>query len=335
MNVSPTPKRYISGTFNPRRVPEPEYNNYHHNYNNHNYQRDNLPRYDDVKRPYQDHLDDALLPDDAKRSNKTFDELVRHNRHLKERLEGKQQEVEKLTILSTSLKEKLIKYTTLTANSNDEIEILKRRIEDLEKENKRLRRRDELFNEKIKEEDSDKKVFTETTEDDELLEKIEKLTAMILKHKQEQRNSGTTPAKTSWKEQNSKAYPTEETLLTQESLELKSLEDQVEKIRHKLALKRENEQRKISLNKELLKLKSSLEPSLSTFSASLNSSSPSKASPLLFKDRHSHHPTIDIIDNDDIITPFKERQLSEPGVNLNVKTPRAKTGSTEEKGWHT
>ncbi|CCD27368.1 Spc42p NDAI_0K01770 [Naumovozyma dairenensis CBS 421] len=118
-NVSPTPRRY----------------HYTSGDNAHYYNYPNVTK--------EDINGDKLLPKEAKLSTRAIDELIEQNRQLRRDLLGRDEENEKLRILNTSLKNKLIKYTDLNKILQDEKT-------DLEFDNSNLRKRNDRLRTTIK-----------------------------------------------------------------------------------------------------------------------------------------------------------------------------------------
>ncbi|CCK73552.1 uncharacterized protein NDAI_0G05690 [Naumovozyma dairenensis CBS 421] len=313
MPISPSPKRYTSFTHNINNDNNVRYNPDHQGlYGDRRHYSDIYPPRSrggiglgrsDANRIIEpkSYQDDILLPEEVKLSSRRFDELIKQNKDLKMELNRKNDEIDKWTILSSSLKTKLIKYTRLHEQDllkiqslNDEIQSLTAQFK-LDRNDKNIlttphlpppSQEEDPLEKNVRNDDDDDEEIAESDRNEKLLRKIELLTDIIYKNQLKDRLEAATHSETvndsnshnaapkdellkpqQSQSQNKQYYPTEETILSQESFELKTLEEQIEKIKHRLSIKQENEQRKISLNKELRDLMLKLEPN-STIPAS-------------------------------------------------------------------
>lgn len=260
---------------------------------------DNAFLYSDPIDGRENVVKERIIPEEYRLNSQMINRLIKQNKELVAKLDGKQEEIDRLNILVGSLRGKLIKYTemnkkleddlvqvgsrvssrNMTENEQDYIQVPKRRTET----NSELTPHDDRINA--------------------LSDKLDKLTKLVLQSTAPPISSPlqSPPAAVS-RENNHRAVlsPSEEDIMCKESLELKQMEDQIDSLKRKLLIKRENELRKISLNQELLELMDRLsmqnpvererersqnnEPSLHNISGS-----PAYCSECHQNDRNHHH----------------------------------------------
>lgn len=252
MNISPTPRRYTS--------------------RNGDFVDDNIY-------PYSDPIDrnshaprERIVPEEYRLNSQMINRLIRQNKELMNKLDSKQEEIDRLNVLVGSLRGKLIKYTELNkklqesmgqtngpsrsssdgVESSNYIQLPKRRdnnVLDKENENQHKYSKDDRISA--------------------LSQKLDMLTRLMMDGKTGTPLSSAAvavspPPATGGPQVISPGMPStaqtilnrpsEEDIMCRESMELKQLEDQIESLKRKLLIKRENELRKISLNQELLEL---------------------------------------------------------------------------------
>ena len=262
MNISPTPKRYNSRAreyplnmeqenYHPYNYDFPRMSNINNNHNNNNpVTKDPLP-----------FSNDKIVPEEYKINSQMINKLIRQNRELVNKLETKQEEIDRLNVLVGSLRGKLIKYTELN----------KKLQEDLQRGNHNTTASTEETNDYIqlpktrRQENNDDRIS-------EIYEKLDRLTKLVVSGQQPTLSPLPSPpsVKQHTRATTTSARVTDTDIMCQESAELKELEDQIDGLKRKLLIKRENELRKLSLNKELLDLMGKLD--LSSPSLPRNSS---------------------------------------------------------------
>ena len=227
---------------------------------------------------------DRIVPEEYKLNSQMINKLIKQNKEMNNKLNSKQDEINRLNSLIGSLRGKLIKYTELnrkltsdfqnfrhndlsnnninntsgsiTEDANDYIQVPKRRSSTLETPPDSLSTPTILKNSNS----YDEKITS-------LTEKLDQLTSLVLEKKTLCNTKpvtkilGNSPQQSIFMQE-----PSEEDIMIKESVELKNLENQIDSMKRKLLIKRENELRKISLNQELLELMDKLslqEPSVS------------------------------------------------------------------------
>lgn len=190
---------------------------------------------------------DRIIPEEYRLNSQMINRLIKQNKELVSKLDAKQEEIDRLNILVGSLRGKLIKYTemnkkleaesrvssgtTTTENEQDYIQVPKRRPETI--------RQESVHDDRI----------------NALNEKLDKLTRLVLQNNVPTSSSPLqSPALPVPASRKTVLSPSEEDIMCRESQELKQMEDQIDSLKRKLLIKRENELRKISLNQELLEL---------------------------------------------------------------------------------
>ncbi|EDO15389.1 hypothetical protein Kpol_460p24 [Vanderwaltozyma polyspora DSM 70294] len=265
MNISPTPKRYSSARSNrnenniPSMYSDPLYN-------------DNMNQGGGIghlggPRNIGNVPTEKIVPEEYRLNSQMINRLIKQNKELNNKLNSKQDEINRLNSLVGSLRAKLIKYTELNKKLNSDLQNFQN---------------SEIINNSITEDVNDyiqvpkKRSVTLGTSPDsmstptilknshpvdekinKLNDKLDKLTNLVLEEKSSQSttsNKSTTPPVTSQPNLFFSKGPSDEDIMVKESVELKNLEDQIDSLKRKLLIKRENELRKISLNQELLEL---------------------------------------------------------------------------------
>ena len=272
MNLCPTPRRYAS-----RSKPMGS---------------DNAFMYSDPIDVRNSANNDRIIPEEYRLNSQMINRLIKQNKELILKLDGKQEEIDRLNILVGSLRGKLIKYTemnkkletesrvssgtTTTENEQDYIQVPKRRSEPTNRE--------------------------EVIHDDRinaLNEKLDKLTKLVLQNNVPASSSplqSPTVLPTS-SSRRTVLSPSEEDIMCRESQELKQMEDQIDSLKRKLLIKRENELRKISLNQELLELMDKLSTQTPqererVASRDLSVNSPEYCTECHHKENHKHHHSV-------------------------------------------
>lgn len=276
MNLSPTPRRYAS-----RSKPAGT---------------DNAYVFSDPIDIRNSANNDRIIPEEYRLNSQMINRLIKQNKELIAKLDGKQEEIDRLNILVGSLRGKLIKYTemnkkleaesrvssgtTTTENEQDYIQVPKRRPETV--------REYAMHDDRIAS----------------LNEKLDKLTKLVLQNNVPTTSSplqspSVAPMSAS---RRSVLSPSEEDIMCRESQELKQMEDQIDSLKRKLLIKRENELRKISLNQELLELMDRLttqdlpdrdrERMPNREISHLNVSSPEHCTECHHQENHKHHHSV-------------------------------------------
>lgn len=279
MNISPTPRRYNSRNggidFNDENYfafPNPI--NRNPNGNGANRER--------------------IVPEEYRLNSQMINRLIRQNKELMTKLDSKQEEIDRLNVLVGSLRGKLIKYTELnkkledkqnmSRSSSDSNNINDNTTMETNSDYIQLpKRRNNPNKDFHKEQENDPK-FSKDDRISALSEKLDMLTKLMMESRNnsiasppppiQQKQSANVPtpatAPTSTAVPSSTTAtmsppppttttsiwqrPSEEDIMCRESMELKQLEDQIESLKRKLLIRRENELRKLSLNQELLEL---------------------------------------------------------------------------------
>ncbi|SCU89278.1 LANO_0D04368g1_1 [Lachancea nothofagi CBS 11611] len=252
MNISPTPRRYNSkGSDIPRATDE----------HFHPFNRD-IPMIPS----------DRIIPEEYRVNSQMINKLIKQNKDLTLQLERKQDEIDRLNVLVGSLRGKLIKYTELnkklSQNNASQPPVSSNQSpyfspDDVLQVNKARAKESST---------SDSKLETRIGD---IYSKLDALTSLMTStiggnDNSAPRDSHVTSRQTRPSSSSATAdsvihrslhAASEDEILTQESAELKSLENQIDLLKRKLLIKRENELRKLSLNKELLDLMDKLDMS--------------------------------------------------------------------------
>ena len=207
---------------------------------------------------------DRIVPEEYRVNSQMINKLIKQNKELTLQLDRKQDEIDRLNVLVGSLRGKLIKYTELNKKlgqtsthpprfspDEDVLQVNKNR---QPRESREPDTRDSQLENRI----------------GDIYSKLEALTNLMAGTtlqsppavSQDQRDHVLrVPTSASVSHRPLHGGASEDDILTQESAELKSLEDQIDLLKRKLLIKRENELRKLSLNKELLDLMDKLDVS--------------------------------------------------------------------------
>lgn len=207
---------------------------------------------------------ERILPEEYKLNSQMISRLIKQNKELSAKLDSKQEEIDRLNILVGSLRGKLIKYTEINKKLEDSFKQGGSRVSSSNmSENERdyiqvpKRRADNSNN---KENMNGDQYVSNDDRINAMTDKLDKLTRLVLENNGVNNNllassplqsPSAVPIQMSKK---SPLDPSEEDIMCRESSELKQMEDQIDSLKRKLLIKRENELRKISLNQELLEL---------------------------------------------------------------------------------
>ncbi|QLG74472.1 hypothetical protein HG535_0G03550 [Zygotorulaspora mrakii] len=265
MNISPTPRRYTSRATNGV------------GRNSNGLSSDNN---DDQAYIYSDALHgsyngERIIPEEYKLNSQMINRLIKQNKELISKLDSKQEEIDRLNVLVGSLRGKLIKYTEMNkklqngmgiSSSRSSSEGVSENEKDYIQVPKRRNNNDPINKENMITPNDDRITA--------LSAKLDKLTSLVLENgslsppphiSSASQRAPSAPSSanlydrfdTSEKPKRrtiSLSSPSEEDIMCHESIELKQMEDQIDSLKRKLLIKRENELRKISLNQELLEL---------------------------------------------------------------------------------
>lgn len=255
MNISPTPRRYTSRSGNGAGL----------NYGSSNINNDHAYIYSDpVARDYSG---DRIIPEEYKLNSQMINRLIKQNKDLISKLDSKQEEIDRLNVLVGSLRGKLIKYTEMNKKLQEGLGV-KTASEDIVENEK------DYIQVPKRRSNNDESSRTAPPNDDRintLSMKLDKLADLVLENgvlsspaipqrvPTAPTSSGINLSSNSasnipLRRTVSLSEPSEEDIMCRESLELKQMEDQIDTLKRKLLIKRENELRKISLNQELLEL---------------------------------------------------------------------------------
>ncbi|QLL34265.1 hypothetical protein HG536_0G01240 [Torulaspora globosa] len=232
MNISPTPRRYASRS----KAMAP----------------DNAFLYSDPVDAGENVIKDRIIPEEYRLNSQMINRLIKQNKELITKIDAKQEEIDRLNILVGSLRGKLIKYTEMNKKLEDDLVQAGSRVSS---RNMNENEQDYIQVPKRRTETKD----NVTPHDDRinaLSDKLDKLTKLVLQNAVPASSSPLQSPQPPVSVDNHRAVvsPSEEDIMCKESLELKQMEDQIDSLKRKLLIKRENELRKISLNQELLEL---------------------------------------------------------------------------------
>lgn len=221
---------------------------------------DNAFLYSDPVDARENGLKERIIPEEYRLNSQMINRLIKQNKELIAKLDGKQEEIDRLNILVGSLRGKLIKYTEMNKKLEDDLVQAGSRVSS----SKNMTENEEDYIQVPKRRTENSNGATSTmgskAHDDRinaLGDKLDKLTRLVLQSSAPGISSTlASPQPSSIPAGNRKSVlgPSEEDIMCKESLELKQMEDQIESLKRKLLIKRENELRKISLNQELLEL---------------------------------------------------------------------------------
>ncbi|SCU85235.1 LAMI_0C10550g1_1 [Lachancea mirantina] len=201
---------------------------------------------------------DRIVPEEYRVNSQMINTLIKQNRELTAQLERKQEELDRVNVLVASLRGKLVKYTEL---------------------NKRLTQSGAVSPPEVIQIGKPPAASEPSASDNrirDIYDKLDALTALVRGSA-----SASTPLHARAHSPGHTHAPAhEEDILTMESAELKGLEDQIDVLKRKLLIKRENELRKLSLRKELLDLMEKLEvPQPAPYPAAVSPPVPTASAP--------------------------------------------------------
>ncbi|QEU59006.1 Spc42 [Kluyveromyces lactis] len=199
---------------------------------------------------------ERIVPEEYKYNSSMINELIKQNKDLHKQITEKQEEIDRLNVLIGSFRAKLIKYTELNKKmQQDQQEQQHNRHQSFEA---KPRHKSEFTSESSSpvsnERDSEylqikKNNRHDESKIDDIYQKLELLTNLVNDaiHKQ---NNGEKREPSNF---NSRIVSDDDIIIS-ESQEFKQLQDQIDLLKRKLLIKKENELRKLSLNKELADL---------------------------------------------------------------------------------
>lgn len=210
-------------------------------------------------------LNDRIVPEEYKYNSSMINELIKQNKDLQKQLMDKQEEIDRLNVLIGSFRAKLIKYTELNKKlQRDQLQQLQSQTmfnpESERASSPHLRQPDEEYLQINKNNRQDDNKI------DSIQEKLEALTKLVdqaIHRRQDDDRSN--PIKTSSR------MVSDDDIIISESQEFKQLQDQIDLLKRKLLIKKENELRKLSLNKELADLMEELNMNINVTSPSSRS----------------------------------------------------------------
>ncbi|CUS20546.1 LAQU0S01e09076g1_1 [Lachancea quebecensis] len=256
MNISPTPKRYNSRGYE--------------------FPRSNDEAFHPFNREPPMVPSERILPEEYRVNSQMINKLIKQNKDLTQQLDRKQDEIDRLNVLVGSLRGKLIKYTELNKKLEQTAAGARQSSPDDVLQVNRTRPREPAA--------GDPRLDDRLSD---LYSKLETLTELVAGSAAAERgvrdhahapSSGATRTPSSgasvFHRPLQPGAASEDDILTQESAELKGLEDQIDLLKRKLLIKRENELRKLSLNKELLDLMEKLDVSRPAGAAPSSSTPP-------------------------------------------------------------
>ncbi|CAB4256417.1 similar to Saccharomyces cerevisiae YKL042W SPC42 Central plaque component of spindle pole body (SPB) [Maudiozyma barnettii] len=284
MNISPTPRRYMSRTGNVR----PNAFNVDDKY----YFNDPLRKGNGSSKgklygnSNNVNANDTFLPPEYKLSAQTFNELVELNKRLTTMLEGKQREINELKAENNEFRSKLWKYTEMadrykneidrrdseerqrTRSQNmsqptDYIQINKRREKNTTTPYRPTNRHVGDSDNEDDEDDDDVSSFKTAKTSKEDIQHTQKLETLIknVEHISRILSDSYEEGQTPKTRQSSSVHPTDTDILMTESSELQLLEDQIRVLQNKLNIRQQNEKRKVSLQQRLEELQNMLDSS--------------------------------------------------------------------------
>ncbi|KAL3230608.1 Spindle pole body component SPC42 [Nakaseomyces bracarensis] len=266
MSISPTPRRYNSRSdrYYSSKVNDIPPFDLADNYNN-KYTRYPIPN------NLGDENVDRLIPEEIKLQKKAINDLISQNKKLQATTAAQRDEIERLNIIIGQFRAKLTKYSVLNKKLQEEINGKKNTIrysppgtaaKESSFESSFENANDYIQIPKKREEDiyMDEKFNPSTKQLNDKVDKLMELLANVQKQQQQQQSGFTDSSPRT--EQNTLPVtsspkirdPSEEDIICQESAELKNLENQIEVVKKKLLIKKENELRKLSLENELIEL---------------------------------------------------------------------------------
>ncbi|CDO95558.1 unnamed protein product [Kluyveromyces dobzhanskii CBS 2104] len=206
----------------------------------------------------QGDANDRIVPEEYKYSTAMINELIKQNKDLHKQVTGKQEEIDRLNVLIGSFRAKLIKYTELNKKMQQEQQKHQHRSNrnpSPEPQKKYRTNSDSQPSspqlQSWQDRDSDylqihKNVRQDDSKIDDIYQKLELLTNLV--------NDAVNKKEGDAQRDNLKSNPrvvSDDDIIVSESQEFKQLQDQIDLLKRKLLIKKENELRKLSLNKEL------------------------------------------------------------------------------------
>ncbi|SCV01178.1 LAME_0G14576g1_1 [Lachancea meyersii CBS 8951] len=240
---------------------------------------------------------ERIIPEEYRVNSQMINKLIKQNKDLTQQLDRKQDEIDRMNVLIGSLRGKLIKYTELNKklsqqstnnnnnnnnNNNGAATTTRHQSQESGIPSPTFSPVDVLQVNKTRAKDSTASAARASqleTRISDIYSKLDALTTLMTNSIGESaanlahsnvgaRQAHTRPNSSSTSTDSvlhrSLHAASEDEILTQESAELKSLEGQIDLLKRKLLIKRENELRKLSLNKELLDLMDKLDMSKPT-----------------------------------------------------------------------
>lgn len=203
----------------------------------------------------QNDVNERMVPEEYIYNSSMINELIKQNKDLHKQLTQKQEEIDRLNVLIGSFRAKLIKYTELNKKMQQQ---------------QQQQQQDIRYSNNIPSYKSDSPHFsspqdhqgsqaehiqvkknnrTEESKIDDIYEKLELLTKLVNEAVQKQHDG----SRSGFSKQDIKIV-NDDDIIVSESQEFKHLQDQIDILKRKLLIKKENELRKLSLNKELIDL---------------------------------------------------------------------------------
>ncbi|SCU92002.1 LAFA_0F07294g1_1 [Lachancea sp. 'fantastica'] len=229
---------------------------------------------------------DRILPEEYRVNSQMINKLIKQNKDLTLQLDRKQDEIDRMNVLIGSLRGKLIKYTELNKKLNQNVNLGANNGNSTPAESMHQSPSfspvDFLQVNKTRAKDptvSAARASQLESRIGDIYSKLDALTTLMTNSmgggpaqtssETDSRQARTRPNSSSTSTADSVLHRTmrmasEDDIITQESAELQNLEGQIDLLKRKLLIKRENELRKLSLNKELLDLMEKLDMSKPT-----------------------------------------------------------------------
>lgn len=223
---------------------------------------------------------DRLVPEEIKLQKKVINDLISQNKKLQATTSSQREEIERLNIIIGQFRAKLTKYSVLNKKLQEELngKGINARLSpgNATKENSfetSFENASDYIQIPKRREDEDcmdDKISPSTKK---LNDKVDKLMELLSNTQKQQYQHNISSPGLSASDQIPHPVtsspkvrePSEEDILCQESAELKSLENQIELVKKKLLIKKENELRKLSLENELIELMGQLSTDTSPF----------------------------------------------------------------------
>lgn len=190
-------------------------------------------------------VNDRIVPDEYKYNSTMINELIKQNKDLQRQVIEKQDEIDRLNVLIGSFRAKLIKYTELNKKLQKQHNV---QPEYRSVSNVRVSSPVQVGSESGESLRIGKNERLDENRIDDIYERLETLTKLV-------DNAVNKEKGMSAKYSNLNRGPvSEDDIIVSESQEFKQLQDQIDLLKRKLFIKKENELRKLSLNKELADL---------------------------------------------------------------------------------